>query len=672
MTTRPSPVLIDLDGIPETLRATPRWVLWRFELREGRRTKVPISARTGGRINPLARENWSSFEVVRDGLARGVGDADGIGVVFDGSDRLMGVDLDDCIDESGDLSAEAKGMLRELSTYSEISPSGRGVKAFVRGDLPPGSRCRLSGIAGMSALEIYRAGRFFTVTGRRLDGYPAEVMDRPEELEGLHRRVFACGAPALQSRWGGGPLEDDQIIERARRASHSGKFTRLFDSGDRSGHGDDDSVADLALCGLLTRWTQDPAQIDRLFRRSALMRPKWDAARGPTTYGGMTIAKALSGGGGGRAHPPAMSGAPAEGRVTMPLFGAVRMIVEHAEVSGGVARVTVGLEVDGEAADGSVMLTTTPRRKREGAEEMLDLLASVRPGRTPTSEERAAVKSAIVKVTGLTTARQLERRLKAASEGGERAARQKVVSIARQFLKNRFDPRFRVRDGSSDAVWSERAGRVCLRSELIDLADRELLEELAPRSAWAVARGARYAAALAQLRALLRVVVEEMLGDLPAESGAADLGPESKAAAEFWKRLLAAMLAPAFQVRTAGGPLESMSVAEQVQRRRAEGVTGDWRRLLPCVPAWVRGRAGPGGEVKVQLAIRHELVGGAIRGHKMAAASDARSFTVIARRYGAADPEASVVTRSSEKAERIVVLSDEFTRRLLGCLEPGE
>lgn len=60
-----------------------------------------------------------------------------------------------------------------------------------------------------------------------------------------------------------------------------------------------------------------------------------------------------------------------------------------------------------------------------------------------------------------------------------------------------------------------------------------------------------------------------------------------------------------------------------------------------------------------------------IRGHTMAAACDARSFSVIARRYGAADPEASAVTRVSEKPERLVVLSDGFTRRLLGCLEPG-
>ena len=41
----------------------------------------------------------------------------------------------------------------------------------------------------------------------------------------------------------------------------------------------------MALCALLAFWTgKDTARMDRLFRRSGLMRPKWDEDRGEKTY----------------------------------------------------------------------------------------------------------------------------------------------------------------------------------------------------------------------------------------------------------------------------------------------------------------------------------------------------------------------------------------------------
>jgi putative DNA primase/helicase len=59
-------------------------------------------------------------------------------------------------------------------------------------------------------------------------------------------------------------------------------------------HHDDNSVADLALCAMLAFWTQDPTQMDRLFRQSGLMRPKWDETHGAQTYGERTIVEALA------------------------------------------------------------------------------------------------------------------------------------------------------------------------------------------------------------------------------------------------------------------------------------------------------------------------------------------------------------------------------------------
>lgn len=54
----------------------------------------------------------------------------------------------------------------------------------------------------------------------------------------------------------------------------------------------------MALCSLLAFWTGgDPQQMDRLFRDSDLMRPKWDEQHyaDGSTYGEKTIERAIAG-----------------------------------------------------------------------------------------------------------------------------------------------------------------------------------------------------------------------------------------------------------------------------------------------------------------------------------------------------------------------------------------
>ena len=63
----------------------------------------------------------------------------------------------------------------------------------------------------------------------------------------------------------------------ARKARTGDRFSALYDAGSLDAYGEDHFRADLALCGMFTFWTNgDPGWIDQLFRRSALMRAKWD------------------------------------------------------------------------------------------------------------------------------------------------------------------------------------------------------------------------------------------------------------------------------------------------------------------------------------------------------------------------------------------------------------
>jgi AAA domain/NrS-1 polymerase HBD domain len=89
------------------------------------------------------------------------------------------------------------------------------------------------------------------------------------------------------------PMSDEQVLELCRAAKNAPKFEALFDCGDvHTYHDGDDSGADLALLGIMTLYTHDAAQLERIFSSSALgQRAKWRRRR---DYRERTIAKALA------------------------------------------------------------------------------------------------------------------------------------------------------------------------------------------------------------------------------------------------------------------------------------------------------------------------------------------------------------------------------------------
>jgi putative DNA primase/helicase len=283
--------MIAVANLPQEIRESRRAVVWKYELRDGRRTKVPyIATRPWVRAGVDRPETWGTFAEALTTARRGA--ADGVGIVL--GDGLVGVDLDHCCaDVDGMLSPEAQTIVGTLWSYTERSPSGHGVHILAQGALPPGRRR-----AGF--VEMYDRDRFFTVTGRHLTGTPTTIEERTAALATLHRRIF--GAPSAQGAahrpapgTGKGPaLADAALLAHAHAARNGAKFSQLW-SGDTSGY-PSHSEADLALCTLLAFWTDgDAARIDALFRQSGLMREKWDTQRGTATYGEVTLAAAVGG-----------------------------------------------------------------------------------------------------------------------------------------------------------------------------------------------------------------------------------------------------------------------------------------------------------------------------------------------------------------------------------------
>ena len=173
-----------------------RHVAWRTEMRGGKPTKVPYG-RDGHRAKTDDPATWLTRVEAQQTAARIVNGCDGgTGIVLGdlGTDLYLGgLDLDSCLSEDGTLAEWAAKILSVTDTYSEVSPSGRGVKLFFyigsadvrpflgRIGVPPDAWGCRRGIPGRSsqdhgpAVELYVAKRYFAVTENRWPGAPDTV-----------------------------------------------------------------------------------------------------------------------------------------------------------------------------------------------------------------------------------------------------------------------------------------------------------------------------------------------------------------------------------------------------------------------------------------------------------------------------------------------------------------
>lgn len=284
----------DIFNIPQQLRSYPHWVCYRLENHgKPKLDKVPYDPKKPekkARVNDPS--TWGTFDQALEAAKNPKCKYDGIGFVFSDDDPFTGIDLDHCV-ENGSILPWAQDIINRLNSYSELSPSLTGVHIYTEAIKPKG-RCRKGDI------EIYVSGRFLTVTGKRLPDTPMTIEKGQEAINKIHAKISESTS---SSRPAGNTdhkhtvmsLSDAELIDKAISAKDSAKFKTLW-NGNTSGYGDDDSRADMALCGMLAFWTgKDHNRIDSLFRQSGLMRDKWDERHGEQTYGDLTISRAIEG-----------------------------------------------------------------------------------------------------------------------------------------------------------------------------------------------------------------------------------------------------------------------------------------------------------------------------------------------------------------------------------------
>jgi P4 family phage/plasmid primase-like protien len=282
-------------SIPAELAGREQWVVWTREYDEGRGswTKVPRSPRTGRRCSPTDPANWADLDTALS-AADGFG-CSGVGFSLAGDRSITCIDLDHVL-HGGEVEEEFRWIVDGAGSYAEVSPSGDGLHVWFLGPKPEGAD-RVRGPRGTSGeqVEMYDHDRYITVTGNRYGGTREVSPDRSGVLGRVYDRYLAP-SPSQTARGAGGAglaTGEGVILSRIMRSEQGGKFAALFYDGDTGAYGGDASRADAALCAILAFWCdRDPAAVDSLFRRSALMRDKWDRKTGGTTYGAMTVSKA--------------------------------------------------------------------------------------------------------------------------------------------------------------------------------------------------------------------------------------------------------------------------------------------------------------------------------------------------------------------------------------------
>lgn len=288
---------VETEHIPEELGNLPRWVCWKWELRESKGkpkwTKPLVDVRTGGYAKCNDPSTWATYSEAMASFRRHA-DYAGVGFVFCGDDSIMGVDVDGCLKADGSLTQTGFQAVECFGdSYCEISPSGSGLKFIIKASLPEGQTGRKN---PKLDVEAYQVGRYFTITGRRWPGSSSTILDKQENFDRWSGMVFPSDKPSVK------PADKTdktpavavsasvgEIIDRASSAANGEKFTRLW-AGDCSEYGDNRSSGDQALCNILAFWSgNDAGLIDETFRQSGMMREKWEREY----YRDRTITKAI-------------------------------------------------------------------------------------------------------------------------------------------------------------------------------------------------------------------------------------------------------------------------------------------------------------------------------------------------------------------------------------------
>lgn len=198
-------------NLPSEMVERGQWLLWRFEQKPGEKKprKIPYyangSRRTGEQGSVADRAALVDFAAAAAALAARKEKFTGLGFAFLPGDGLIGIDLDAMIDgDTGEISERGANIISACASYTEFSPSGKGVHIICSGE----TETFKSNEVGV---EVFAGRQFFTVTGHRYQGTPATISPLPDKVLKRLKATVASGkkqdrdgkpttAPAMEGR----------------------------------------------------------------------------------------------------------------------------------------------------------------------------------------------------------------------------------------------------------------------------------------------------------------------------------------------------------------------------------------------------------------------------------------------------------------------------------------
>lgn len=210
------------DKLPSELKENTLFCLWRYEERDGNLTKVPYQI-NGSCADATKKNTFADYRLV----ANAASGYDGIGMGVFGT--FCAIDIDHCV-AGGKLTSMAQDIVDTMSSYTEFSPSGTGIRIIFK-------------VLGLSydkkryyinnqkiGLEVYVAGmtsRFVTLTGNAIR--ECGVEDRITELMTVLEKYMVKTVKQRKSKTAvpGSYLTDESVISKAMTSKQGEKFKSL-------------------------------------------------------------------------------------------------------------------------------------------------------------------------------------------------------------------------------------------------------------------------------------------------------------------------------------------------------------------------------------------------------------------------------------------------------------
>ena len=109
-----------MTALPDSIIQNGLFCCWKYEERNGRKTKMPYQPETG-----LGAKSNDPSSFVPYKTAVQASGYDGIGIgIFNG---ICAIDLDNCVSDSGYYTQTAAEIVALMHSYTEYSPSGNGL-----------------------------------------------------------------------------------------------------------------------------------------------------------------------------------------------------------------------------------------------------------------------------------------------------------------------------------------------------------------------------------------------------------------------------------------------------------------------------------------------------------------------------------------------------------------